>query len=140
MDTIRRCALSDRPLDVPGLLAAVADDAAGGQALFVGVVRDHDNGAAVTRLDYEAHPSAEPSLRAVADQVAARPGVRAVAVEHRTGQLAVGDVAVVCAVSAGHRGDAFDACRELIDTVKERVPIWKRQHLADGTAEWVGCS
>jgi len=132
-------ALRDAALDVPALLGRVGSPSAGGQALFLGTVRDHDDGRPVTALDYEAHPSAALVLREVAEQIAAAFELRAVAVEHRVGVLGIGDVAVVCAVSADHRGPALEACRALIDTVKERVPIWKRQHHPDGTSAWVAC-
>jgi molybdopterin synthase catalytic subunit len=105
---------------------------------FQGVVRDHDHGRTVTRLEYEEHPSAEALLRSVAETVASEyPGVR-IAIEHRTGSLAVGELALACAVSSAHRADSFAACSRLVDEVKQRVPIWKRQHFADGSTEWVG--
>ncbi len=135
---LRRAAVVSVPLDPAALLALTAQGPAGGQVLFVGMVRDNDGGHAVSGLDYEAHPGAEHELRRVAEQVAASPGLVAVAVEHRIGALAVGDLAVVVAVSAAHRGAAFEACRRLIDTLKAEVPIWKRQHHPDGDAGWVG--
>jgi molybdopterin synthase catalytic subunit len=149
---LRRCALRTEPLDVTGLLALTSDRSAGGQALFIGSVRDHDEpcghtGASingrrgpVVALEYEAHPGAQDVLQRLALQVAAGPGLRAVVVEHRLGRLTVGEAAVVVAVSADHRGEAFDACRTLIDELKATVPIWKRQTYADGTSDWVGCA
>lgn len=131
-----RAAVTDAPIDVPALLAAVADPRAGGHGLFVGTVRDLDEGRPVTGLSYEAHPGAEGLLRAVAERHTG--GVLAVAVAHRVGDLAVGDVAVVVAVSAEHRGEAMTTCHRLIDAVKAEVPIWKRQTFADGGHEWVG--
>ncbi len=119
------------------MLSAVADPAAGGVALFVGTVRDNDHGRGVTRLGYTAHPSAAAELRRVAEKVAATFGAVAVAAVHRVGDLKVGDLAVVVAVASGHRGEAFDACRALIDQVKETVPIWKHQQFEDGGSEWV---
>jgi molybdopterin synthase catalytic subunit len=105
---------------------------------FAGVVRDHDGGRAVSRLEYSAHPGAESVLAEVAAEVAARhPGIR-IAVSHRVGPLEIGDVAVVAAVATPHRGEAFQACADLVDEVKARVPIWKHQHFADGADEWVG--
>jgi molybdopterin synthase catalytic subunit len=106
--------------------------------LFVGVVRDHDHGAEVAALDYSAHPSVVASLRAVCEEVGARHSAARLAAVHRTGHLEVGDTAVVVAVSAAHRGEAFTACRDLIDTLKATVPIWKHQRFADGSDEWVG--
>ncbi len=137
MDTIRLAELRDTPLSVDEALAAVSDPAAGGIALFVGAVRDHDHGQDVVGLGYSAHPSAAAELRRVAEKVTASFSVNAVAVVHRVGDLAVGDLAVVVAVSSAHRGDAFDACRALIDELKQSVPIWKHQRYADGGNEWV---
>jgi len=91
----------------------------------------------VTALDYEAHPDAEAALRAVCERVAAGTGLR-VAAAHRVGALRVGDLALVAAVGAPHRAEAFAGCARLVDEIKARVPIWKRQHLADGATEWVG--
>ena len=137
---VRDASVSGEPLSVDRALAAVREPGVGGIALFVGVVRDHDHdhGAAVTSLDYTAHPSAEASLRACAEQTAAAYDVDTVAVSHRTGHLEVGDLAVVVAVGAAHRQAALEACRHLIDTVKEQVPIWKEQALTDGSTECVG--
>ena len=137
MDTIRLAELRDTPLSVDEALAAVSDPAAGGIALFVGAVRDHDQGQNVVRLGYSAHPSAVAELRRVAEKVAASFSVTAVAAVHRVGDLAVGDLAVVVAVSSPHRGGAFDACRALIDELKRSVPIWKHQQYAGGGSEWV---
>ena len=137
MDTIRLAELRDTPLSVDEVLGAVSDPAAGGVALFVGTVRDHDHGRDVTRLGYSAHPSAATELRRVAEKVAASFSATAVAVVHRVGDLAIGDLAVVVAVSCPHRGEAFDACRALIDELKQSVPIWKHQQYAGGGSEWV---
>ncbi len=130
--------LRETPLSVDECLAAVASAAVGGTALFVGTVRDHDHGAVVAELEYTAHPSARAEVERVAAAVAATAGVLAVAAVHRVGVLAVGDVAVVVAAGAAHRGEAFAACRQLIDEIKETVPIWKRQVFEDGSSEWVG--
>ncbi len=135
---VRLVALRETPLDIGEVYAAVADQAAGGVAVFVGTVRDSDDGRPVDSLAYSAHPSAEQQLRAAADRVAAQPSVIAVAVAHRVGDLVLGDLAVVVAASTAHRADAFAACRELIDDVKANVPIWKHQTFAGGTEEWVG--
>ncbi len=137
-DKVRGTGLSLAPLSVTDALAAVADPAAGGHALFVGTVRDHDDGRAVEALAYSAHPSAEQVLRRVAARVAAEPDVIGVFARHRLGDLVVGEVAVVVAVSTAHRADAFALCRALIDEVKAEVPIWKHQRFADGQEEWVG--
>jgi molybdopterin synthase catalytic subunit len=134
---VRLIGLREQEIAVGEVLAAVADPTAGGHAIFVGTVRDHDGGRDVSKLIYTAHPSADASLRAVAEDVAAMPGVVAVAGLHRVGALTIGDTTVVLAVSAAHRGAAFDACRGFIDTLKERVPVWKEQVFADGETEWV---
>ncbi len=137
MNVIRLAELRAEPLSLDEVRAAVADPAAGGAALFVGTVRDHDQGRGVTRLSYSAHPTAVDQLRRIAEKVAASFDVRALAAVHRVGDLAIGDIAVVVAVSCAHRAQAFDACRALIDEVKHGVPIWKHQEFADGTSEWV---
>ncbi|GAA3556280.1 molybdenum cofactor biosynthesis protein MoaE [Microlunatus spumicola] len=135
---VREASTSAEPLSVDRLLARVRDPRVGGVALFVGVVRDHDHGDAVTSLDYTAHPTAAAALATCAERTAAAYDVLAIAVSHRTGHLEVGDLAVVVAVGAVHRQPALEACRHLIDTLKEQVPIWKEQALTDGTSEWVG--
>jgi molybdopterin synthase catalytic subunit len=129
--------LRPTPLSLDEVRAAVADPAAGGIALFAGAVRDNDHDRAVTGLEYTAHPSAAAELRRAAERVAGRYKVSAVAAVHRVGELAIGDLAVVVGVSAGHRAEAFDACRALIDDLKATVPIWKHQLFADGESEWV---
>jgi len=137
---IRLLALRETALSVDEVLAAVADSAAGGTALFVGTVRDHDGGRSVTRLGYSAHPSAESVLRDVAEKIISDYPVVALAAVHRVGELAIGDPAVVVAVACPHRAEAFAACRQLIDDLKETVPIWKHQLFVDGSDEWVGAS
>jgi molybdopterin synthase catalytic subunit len=133
-------AVTEAPLDLAAHEQAVAGAAAGAVVSFAGVVRDHDGGRTVTLLEYEAHPSAERILREVADEIAADPQVFAVAVSHRVGPLRVGDVALVAAVSSAHRAAAFAACARLVDEVKARIPVWKRQVFADGTDEWVNAA
>jgi len=135
---VRLVDLREAPLDVAEVLAALDSDAAGGVTLFVGRVRDHDGGRGVVALDYTAHPTALQRLREVCERVAEQHDVHGVAAVHRVGTLAIGDAAVVVATSASHRGQAFEASRALIDTLKEQVPIWKHQRFADGTEEWVG--
>jgi molybdopterin synthase catalytic subunit len=131
-------AISDQPLSVDQAIAAVAHEAAGGIAVFIGVVRDHADGKAVARLDYEAHATlAEQELRRVLEEVHAKePSVRLCAV-HRVGELKVTDLAVVVAASAPHRAEAFAACREAIEEIKKRVPVWKKEWSPDGSANWV---
>jgi molybdopterin synthase catalytic subunit len=130
--------LREVPIDSLEVERAVAHAGAGAIVNFVGRVRDNNDGKTVSRLEYEAYPSmATRELQRIAEEVAQRlPGTR-LAVLHRIGTLAIGEVAVVCAASAAHRSEAFTACRMLIDEVKARVPIWKREHGPDGPY-WVG--
>jgi molybdopterin synthase catalytic subunit len=130
--------LSEEPLALARVISAVSHAGAGAVATFVGTVRDTNAGHAVTLLEYEAYPAlAVAEMRRILAEIAREiPGVR-VAVHHRTGKLEVGDAAVVCAASAPHREEAFTACRLVIDRVKARVPIWKREHGPDGPY-WVG--
>jgi molybdopterin synthase catalytic subunit len=137
-EAVALVALRDEPLSVDEVLDAVRHPSCGGVALFIGVVRDHDHGDGVTGLDYEAHPEALRTLASTCHAVQDRTAAVRVAAVHRVGALRVGDLAVVVAAAAPHRGEAFDACRDLIDTLKARTPIWKHQHLTDGSTEWVG--
>jgi len=138
VSVIRLIAVRESELSVDEVRAAVADPAAGGIALFAGAVRDSDYDRAVSGLSYSAHPSAVDELRRVAGVITEKYPVIGVAAVHRVGDLAIGDLAVVLAVSCPHRAEAFDACRDLIDILKASVPIWKHQRFDDGTAEWVG--
>ena len=138
MDVVRLIAVREAELSVDEVRAAVADRSGGGIVLFAGAVRDSDHDRGVSGLSYTAHPSAEAELRRVAEEIAEKFGVLAVAAVHRVGDLAIGDLAVVVAVSCPHRAEAFDACRALIDELKASVPIWKHQHFTDSTSEWVG--
>ena len=130
--------LREEALSVEEVHAALADPAAGGVTVFVGAVRDHDRDQGVVGLSYSAHPTAQQRLVEVVEQVAARHDVIGLAAVHRVGDLDIGDAAVVVGASAAHRGEAFDACRALIDDLKLSVPIWKHQRFADGSDEWVG--
>lgn len=135
-----RAEVTGEPLSVEELARQVEHRAAGAVVTFDGVVRDHDGGRGVRELEYVGHPSAGEVIAEVAADIAARSeGVRAVAVAHRVGLLAIGDAALSCAVAAEHRKQAFSACSELVDEVKRRLPIWKRQVFADGAEEWVNC-
>jgi len=138
VNVVRLIAIRDTELSVDEVRAAVAGPGAGGIALFAGAVRDTDHDQGVTGLSYSAHPSAEAELWRVAELIADKFPVLGIAAVHRVGDLAVGDLAVVAAVSCAHRGAAFDACRELVDVLKASVPIWKHQRFTDGTSEWVG--
>ncbi|MFH5824111.1 molybdenum cofactor biosynthesis protein MoaE [Georgenia sp. AZ-5] len=128
----------DAPVEVTECAAAVADAAAGAVVTFGGVVRNHDGGRSVTRIEYVGHPTAGEVVAEVAADVARRFPVDAVAVVHRVGLLEVGDVALAAAVSAAHRAEAFAATAELVEEVKRRLPVWKRQVFPDGTHEWTG--
>jgi molybdopterin synthase catalytic subunit len=132
-------AIRSTALSVDEVRNAIADPAAGGEVLFVGTVRDHDADRGVSGLSYSAHPSAEAELCRVAEEIAAKyPEVIALAAVHRTGDLNVGDLAVVVGVSCAHRAEAFHACHALIDALKATVPVWKHQRFTDGSDEWVG--
>jgi molybdopterin synthase catalytic subunit len=144
--------LSAEPISVEQAIAAVESDTAGAVVSFSGVVRNHDGGKPVERLSYSAHPTAHQVMadvvaQLVAEQTAAgssagegggSPQSVRIWAAHRIGMLEIGDPALVCAVSAAHRGQAFAVCSELVDRIKEQVPIWKEQFFADGTVEWVG--
>jgi molybdopterin synthase catalytic subunit len=143
------CELSDQPISVDVAIAAVDSRTSGAVVSFSGVVRDHDGGKAVDRLSYTAHPTAHQALNDVLEAIAskcwfpdeAEEGVPVrVWAAHRVGALRIGDAALVCAVAAGHRGQAFAVCSELVDRIKKEVPIWKEQFFSDGTVEWVGAT
>jgi molybdopterin synthase catalytic subunit len=136
---VERSVVTVEPLDVADHEAAVAGPASGAVVTFAGVVRDHDGGRAVGGIEYVGHPSAADVLTEVVAEVAARCDVDAVAVSHRLGDLAVGDAALVVAVSGAHRQEAFAAAALMVDEVKHRLPVWKRQVFTDGTDEWVAC-
>ncbi|MGH8962903.1 MAG: molybdenum cofactor biosynthesis protein MoaE [Jatrophihabitantaceae bacterium] len=126
-------------LDVGAHESAAGHSGAGATVVFCGVVRERDHDRAVVELEYQAHPSAQQVLEEVAAEVTGDPAVLGFAVSHRVGVLAVGDVALVAAVSTAHRAEAFEICARLVEQVKHRLPIWKRQVFADGTDEWVNC-
>lgn len=130
--------VSAEPIDASTAWDAVETEATGAVVTFGGVVRNHDAGRGVERLSYSAHPTANARMRELAAEVAERhPGTRLWAA-HRVGDLAVGDAALVAAAAAAHRGEAFEACRDLVEAVKHGVPVWKEQHFSDGDTEWVG--
>ena len=135
--------LSAEPISVDQAIAAVESDTAGAVVSFSGVVRNHDSGKPVDRLSYSAHPTAHRIMADVVAQLVAEHSGEAeqpvrIWAAHRIGMLEIGDPALVCAVAAAHRGQAFAVCSELVDRVKEQVPIWKEQFFSDGTVEWVG--
>jgi molybdopterin synthase catalytic subunit len=124
-------------LDAAALELFVGSDESGALVTFRGIIRNHDHGSAVSSLEYSAHPEAERFLRDACAAIAAETGLR-VAAAHRVGALGIGDVALVATVAAAHRGEAYAASERLVDLIKQTVPIWKRQHLANGATEWVG--
>jgi len=157
--------LSAEPISVEQAIAAVESDTAGAVVSFSGVVRNHDGGKQVSRLSYSAHPTAHQVMADVVAGLVAEHSAPAgdgapggspedaaggaaggqeerqpvrIWAAHRIGMLEIGDPALVCAVSAAHRGQAFAVCAELVDRIKAQVPIWKEQFFADGTVEWVG--
>ncbi|MBJ8343498.1 molybdenum cofactor biosynthesis protein MoaE [Antrihabitans sp. YC2-6] len=129
--------ISSEPLDPAVVDAAVAGPKYGAVVVFTGVVRNHDGGQEVSLLEYSSHPDAEKFLTKICAEVSEATGLPVAAV-HRVGKLTVGDLAVVAAVASPHRAEAFTACAELVERIKHEVPIWKRQHFADGVSEWVG--
>jgi molybdopterin synthase catalytic subunit len=139
MTSVLRAAVTDQPILLAEHEDLVSHQSAGGTVGFAGVVRDHDGGRKVVRLEYSAHPTAEQVLADVLAEIAEQcHGVRAIAASHRIGVLQVGDAALVAAVAADHRQAAFETCARLVDTIKARLPVWKHQFFADGTDEWVG--
>jgi molybdopterin synthase catalytic subunit len=133
--------LTDSAIDPPALLAAFHDVRAGACVTFEGRVRDTNEGRPVRALDYEAYgPLALKEGERILGEAAGKFGILRAACVHRTGSLQLGDLAVWIAVAAAHRGAAFDACRYIIDETKARLPVWKREHYADGTTEWINCA
>ena len=131
-------AIAADPLDLDAVVAQVADPTAGAIATFVGTTRTHSRGRTVVHLEYDAYPEmAESEMARIADDVKARHDVLHVAMAHRTGHVPIGEASVVIAVSAAHRGPAMDACREAIDTLKQTVPLWKKE-VYEGGEEWIG--
>ena len=136
---VLRAAVTEQPIVLAEHDDLVGHRAAGAIVGFVGMIRDHDQGRQVTRLEYSAHPSAQQVMADVLAEIAEQAGgIRALAASHRVGALQIGDAALVAAVAADHRRQAFEACARLVDTIKERLPVWKHQFFADGTEEWVG--
>lgn len=131
-------ALVERPIDIGALLRHVQDDGVGAVTLFVGTVRNAHQGRAVTGIDYEAYGAmAEDELRAIAGEAIGREPLLRIAIEHRIGTLVVGDTSVAIAAGHARRAAALDASRDVIEAIKTRVPIWKREHYAEGDWSWV---
>jgi molybdopterin synthase catalytic subunit len=133
-----RAAIVTRPIDVAALIAEVSSGAHGATSLFLGTVRDVNDGRAVTGMEYTSYESmATLELGRIAAEALERFGTEALVVEHRTGTLALGEVSVAIVAAHAHRAPALDATRYVIEQIKKRVPVWKREHYADGTREWV---
>ena len=131
-------ALATEPIDAAALRAALAGERAGAVVCFGGVVRAHHEGRAVRRLAYQAYaPLAEAEGGRIVAQARARFAIERIVCVHRVGELAIGDIAVFVGASAAHRDAAFAACRHVIDEVKRHVPIWKKEHYADGESAWL---
>jgi molybdopterin synthase catalytic subunit len=135
---VLHAAVQESPLDAAEAMAAVESSECGAVVTFNGVVRNHDDGAAVSSLTYSAHPSAGAVIAELASDIARKYGGISIWIAHRIGSLDIGDAALVAAVASAHRAEAFAAIAELVETVKERVPLWKEQHFPDGNTEWVG--
>jgi molybdopterin synthase catalytic subunit len=130
--------VGERPLDLADVVRQVSDPAAGAIATFIGTTRTHSRGRTVVHLEYDAYPEmAEGEMARIAEAVKTRHEVLHVAIAHRTGHVPIGEASVIIAVSAAHRGPAMDACREAIDTLKQTVPVWKKE-VFDGGEEWIG--
>lgn len=133
-----RSAIVERPIDVAALLQEVSRTGNGATVLFVGTVRDVNAGASVTALDYTAYgPMTERELAEIVAEAARRWETPDLVVEHRVGALELGDASVAIAVAHAHRGPAYEASRYVIEELKKRLPVWKREHYADGRADWV---
>ena len=133
--------LTNGPIDASALMDGLRDAGAGAFVTFEGRVRDRNDGRNVRALDYEAYaPLAEKEGERILSEAVGKFRITGAACVHRTGSLALGDVAVWIAVAAGHRDAAFEACRYIIDETKARVPIWKKEHYADGVSEWINCA
>ena len=132
-------AISDQPLNAAQVALSVSDERAGATVTFTGVVRNHDHGRSVAGIEYVGHPSSTDVMTEVVGEFAGREGVHAIAAQHRVGELGIGGVALYVAVAASHRRQAFECASDLVDRIKESLPIWKKQYLADGTHEWSEC-
>ena len=131
-----RAEVTEAPISVTELADAVQDAAAGAVVTFEGVVRNHDADRAVTGIGYSCHPTAGQIVEQIARDVAERGRVRALGVVHRVGNLTIGDAALAVAVSSDHRAEAFAVCSEIVEEVKMRLPVWKRQTFTDGSVQW----
>lgn len=130
--------ITDEPLDTGALIDSARRDTCGAVASFVGVVRNHDGGESVDAIEYSSHPSSQQILRDIAVEFKDRPGVHRIVAWHRVGHLEIGEDAMVVAVAAEHRAQAFRAVEAIVEDVKAKLPIWKKQELTDGSHNWSG--
>ena len=130
--------ITDEPLDTGALIDSARRDTCGAVASFVGVVRNHDGGESVDAIEYSSHPSSQQILRDIAVEFKDRPGVHRIVAWHRVGRLGIGEDAMVVAVAAEHRAQAFRAVEGIVEDVKAKLPIWKKQELSDGSHNWSG--
>lgn len=137
---VARAGVVDTPIDMNQLIQDVTDDSAGAVVTFCGQVRNHDEARGVTSIDYEAHPDASTVVQQIVEKIAAGSGACKVAILHRVGHLDVGDVALGAAVSASHRSEAFEVLERVVEEVKLKLPVWKKQEFTDGGHEWIGCA
>lgn len=137
---VHRAEITEDRIDTEALRNLVSDHTTGAVVVFTGDVRNHDHGREVTSLTYESHPSAAEIIENIASEFASDTEITSIAIVHRVGPIPIGESALVVAVGSSHRGDAFQACKNLVDQVKEKLPVWKHQVFADGTDEWVNCA
>ncbi len=126
------------PLDAAALINSARRDTCGAVASFIGAVRNHDGGESVDAIEYSSHPSSPQILREIVSEMRDRPGVHCIVAWHRVGRLEIGDDAMVVAVAAEHRAQAFRAVETIVEDVKAKLPIWKKQELTDGSHNWSG--
>ena len=130
--------ITEDPLDAAALINSARRDACGAVASFIGAVRNHDGGESVDAIEYSSHPSSPQILREIVSEMRDRPGVHCIVAWHRVGRLEIGDDAMVVAVAAEHRAQAFRAVETIVEDVKAKLPIWKKQELSDGSHNWSG--
>ena len=130
--------ITEDPLDAAALINSARRDTCGAVASFIGAVRNHDGGESVDAIEYSSHPSSPQILRDIVAEMMDRPGVHCIVSWHRVGRLEIGDDAMVVAVAAEHRAQAFRAVETIVEDVKAKLPIWKKQELSDGSHNWSG--
>ena len=130
--------ITEDPLDTAALINSARRDTCGAVASFIGAVRNHDGGESVDEIGYSSHPSSPQILREIVSEMRDRPGVHCIVAWHRVGRLEIGDDAMVVAVAAEHRAQAFRAVETIVEDVKAKLPIWKKQELSDGSHNWSG--